>query len=79
MAGQKQRSGGQREGAGRKYRRRVLVSGNAETFAFIRNGSDTPMVAGFGGIEINEKTGIATITTLDGWKLVIGAPLHASF
>lgn len=72
MAGKKERSGGRRDGAGRKYRRRVLVSGNAETFAFVRSGSDTPMIAGFGGIEVDEQTGIATITFENGDRLILG-------
>lgn len=72
MAGKKQRSGGSRAGAGRKFRRRVLVSGNAETFAFIRAGADHPMIAGFGGIEVDSQTGVATIAFENGDRLVLG-------
>lgn len=72
MAGQKEHSGGKRPGAGRKYRRRVLVDGNAETFAFILSGSDVPMIAGFGGVEINKETGITIITTTSGDRLILG-------
>lgn len=40
------------------------------TFA-VYYGSDEPMIAGFGGVEIDPDTGVATIEA-DGVKVVIG-------
>lgn len=64
--------GGTRSGAGRKFKRRVLVAGDSDTFAFFRAGAASPEFSLTGCIEIDERTGVTTIVTPAGDRLVIG-------
>jgi len=77
MTNKKQR-GGARFGAGRKFTRRVLVTGGSNTFAFFRAGADTPEFTLTGRIEVDERTGVAAIITTTGDRLVIGDAAPAS-
>lgn len=67
--------GGTGRNQGPNHKRRTLSGGQCDTFALYRPGSDVAVLAGWGEISIHPKTGVATITTLDGSKLVIGEAL----
>lgn len=65
--------GGVRSGAGRKFKRRVLVAGGSDIFAFFRAGATSPEFTLTGCIEVDERSGVTTIVTAAGDRLVIGS------
>lgn len=67
--------GGPGRGGSPPRRRRILKNDDVETVAIYRPGADNPMLFIFGGISIDPKTGVAIVTTNDGWRAVIGGKI----